>query len=404
MLSFTNFLPEEGIQILVERIEPIPREQSRESIKNFQEIAGLLGRVLAEPLVMDRPSPALDVSAMDGFAVRSSEILAGPVKLQSECRIGEAPIRLEEGTAARIYTGSPLPEGADTVLRLEYANHREGVLSLADNQNLKMGADIRRQGENAQAGDEILPSGVQLTAAAISAAASVGSIALRKPIKVTILNTGNEVLPSTAEAIPDWCLRDSNGPALESILLANRWIGKVNRICVEDELKALTDQLADSLNEADAVVLTGGVSKGAHDYVADAIQAVGGEILFHGLMARPGRPTLGAIKEGKPILGLPGNPLAVLTTGHRIVLPILRKLAGFANPRIQTQLVELDQPAKKTIDFCWWRPVRLLPEGKASIVKLLGSGDVCGPAGSDGFIEVPPNRTDVGPYHFYPWV
>lgn len=402
MLTFTNMPLNDSVQQLIGLIGVVDSEP--ELVSHFDSPANLIGRLLAKPLVMDRPSPALSVSAMDGYAIRLQEILDKPLKLQGECRIGEEPISLAEGTAARIYTGSPIPEGADSVLRIELAVERQGKLSLAEGIELKLGADIRYQGENAQAGDEILPAGSQLTAAAISAAASVGSLALKRQITVTLLNTGNEILPATSDEIPDWCLRDSNGPALESILIANRWIGSVNRLRIEDDLASLTNHLAKALEHSDAVIMTGGVSKGDHDFVADAVKALGGEVIFHGLTARPGRPTLGAVSKGKPILGLPGNPLAVLTTGHRIVFPVLRKLAGFAEPIQTLPVVELDKPSAKSIDFNWWRPVRLLPNGKASIVRLLGSGDVCGPAGSDGFIEVPPNRMDVGPYDFYRWL
>ncbi len=401
-LTFTNISPSDAVQRLIGLVGPVDSEPHL--VSHFRRPIDLIGRLIAKPLVMDRPSPALSVSAMDGYAVRLQEILDKPLTLQGDCRIGEAPISLAEGTAARIYTGSPVPEGADSVLRIEHAVSHQGQLTLAEGIELKLGADIRYQGENAQAGDQILPAGSQLTAASISAAASVGSLCLNRQISVAILNTGNEVLPATSDAIPDWCLRDSNGPALESILVANRWIGSVNRQQVKDDLASLTNHLAEALEQSDAVIMTGGVSKGDHDYVADAVKSVGGEIVFHGLTARPGRPTLGAVRNGKPILGLPGNPLAVLTTGHRIVLPILKKLAGFAEPIQAMPVVELGEPSTRSIDFNWWRPVQLLPDGKASIVRLLGSGDVCGPAASDGFIEVPPNRTDVGPYDYYRWL
>jgi molybdopterin molybdotransferase len=171
----------------------------------------------------------------------------------------------------------------------------------------------------------------------------------------------------------------------------------------DDNLTGLTDLVVQCLAEADAVVLTGGVSKGAYDYVPAAVAAAGGEVVFHRISARPGQPTLGAVVGGRAVIGLPGNPLAVLTAGRRVLLPVLRRLAGFE---------DIDPPAPKVIVSAWrgspipiayWRPVNLVAPGVAEITSLTGSGDVCGPAMSDGFIEAPPDQSSGGEFPYYPW-
>lgn len=363
-----------------------------------------LGRVLAEVLTLDRDSPACDVSAMDGYAVRGDELRSANLPIVGECPIGQPPSVLEIGTVRRIYTGGPIPTGADTVVRLERGRESGGILSLESEIEIPSGADIRRRGENALAGETVLTAGSQLAAPAIGALASIGPQAVwtYKPLRVSVITTGNE-LDRGSETLPAWRLRDSNGPALLGLLHPLPWIEAVEWSHAEDDLAALTDTIASQLSGSDAVVLTGGVSKGAYDFVPEAVQRAGGHEIFHRIAARPGQPTLGAVFNGKPILGLPGNPLSVMCAGRRLLVPALRKRAGFSNPDPPVPVVQLSKPPTKTLPITWWRPVKLVGNGVAEIVGLKGSGDVIGPAGSDGMVEIPPESSGVGPYPYYAW-
>lgn len=402
MVQFSSLDPAAAIALLLERLESVDLEKVA--------IESAAGRVLGSPLRLDRDSPACDVSAMDGYAVRIAELNAGPVPLVGECHIGESPATLATGSALRIYTGCPVPQGADTVVRLEHAEVLDEQLQLHVDRQPTQGADIRRQGENSKQGEGVLEQGALLTPAAVSAAASIGatSLVVHRPLTITVLTTGNELVDATDDALeelPAWRLRDSNGPALVAMLSGIPWIAKVVHQRVPDSLELLTEHLAKAVAASDAVVLTGGVSKGAYDFVSDAITGIGGEVVFHGVMARPGRPTLGAVAEGVPVLGLPGNPLAVLTTGRRMLVPTLQHLAGCASSSEPLMpVVTLDAWQGKTIPLSWWRPVRLTGAGTATLVSLRGSGDVCGPAQSDGFVEVRPDSNSVGPHPFYSWV
>lgn len=369
----------------------------------------LAGRVLAEEVLLDRDSPACDVSAMDGFAVRLSDIARGPVPLLGECRIGEAPRELPPGAAMRAYTGSPLPTGADAVLRVERARATDTTLALDEGaEPPEPGADIRRRGENARAGAKVLPAGVELTAAAMTAVATVGppSVEVFRPLRVAVLTTGDELEPAhttPAEPLPPWRLRDSNGPALIAMLSPLPWIETVQHGHAEDTLQALVDRLAEAIDWADAIVLTGGVSKGAYDFVPDAAVQVGCETIFHRLSARPGQPTFAAVSGGKPVLGLPGNPLSVLCTARRLLVPALRRRAGIATPDPPPPSVIVQEWGPKSLPLTWWRPIVLTDAGVGRIAALMGSGDVYGPASTDGFIQAPPNSTGPGPYPFYAW-
>ncbi|MEO1497368.1 MAG: molybdopterin molybdotransferase MoeA [Planctomycetota bacterium] len=409
----TNLSPQDAVALLAERVAPIEPETLR-----LTATSDAAGRVLAAPVTLDRDSPACDVSAMDGFAVRMAELAAGPMPIAGECRIGEAPPELTPGVALRIYTGSPIPQGADTVVPLEQVDERDDSIRLNDTAKTRPGGSIRRRGENAKVGDVVLNAGRVLTPAGMTALASIGpaEITAHRRLRVAIITTGDELEtawaaeshtePHTepgAAGLAPWRLRDSNGPTLEALLGAPPWIDRVERTHSADDLDGLTRVIADRLATADAMVLTGGVSKGAYDFVPEAVARAGGERLFHRINARPGRPTFAAVAGGKPILGLPGNPVAVLTAGVRLLGAALRRRAGLAAVAAPTASVELDAWRGKTVALTWWRPATLDDGGRATLVDLRGSGDTCSAAMSDGFIECPPGSDAGGVYPFYPW-
>ncbi len=393
--------PRSALDLLLGKLAPVPTETAS------SDAAKLSGRVLAAPIGLDRDSPACDVSAMDGFAVRLAELEAGPLPLAGECRIGQAPASVAPGTAKRIYTGSPLPDGADTVLRLERGDLEGDRLTLKPGASVSAGADIRRQGENAEQGEQVLPAGIQLTPAAIGAIATVGSqrVELFRRLRVAVITTGDELVGrgESTDELPAWRIRDSNGPVLQSLLGALPFVEKIDHRHADDSLDAVADELRQAVADYDAVVLTGGVSKGAYDYVPPAVERIGGEIVFHRIKARPGQPTLGAVIGETPVVGLPGNPLAVMCAGRRLVVPMLRQRAGLASPVPPPATVALNAWPGKTLPITWWRAVTLVEPGVAQIAALKGSGDVCGPATTDGFVEVSPETSGTGPFAYYPW-
>ena len=412
-----NLSPQDAVALLAERVAPVEPQTLR-----LTATSDAAGRVLATPVTLDRASPACDVSAMDGFAVRMAELAAGPMPIAGECRIGEAPPELSPGVALRIYTGSPVPLGADAVVPLEQVDERDDSIRLNATAKPHPGGNIRRRGENAKAGDVVLNAGRVLTPAAMTALAAIGpaEITTHRPLRVAIITTGDELEtawgaesptephtePHTepgAAGLAPWRLRDSNGPTLQALLGAPPWIDRVDRTHSADDLDGLTRVIADRLATADAVVLTGGVSKGAYDFVPEAVARVGGERLFHRINARPGRPTFAAVVGGRPILGLPGNPVAVLTAGVRLLGAALRRRAGLAAFEAPAVRVARNAWRGKTVALTWWRPATLDDGGRATLVDLRGSGDTCSAAMSDGFVECPPGSDAGGVYPFYPW-
>lgn len=395
----TELTPADAIERLLARIEAVGSEQ----VGDWSPRA-LLGRVLAEPVRLDRDSPACDVSAMDGFAVRLAEFEAAPLPILGECRIGEAPEELQPGMAMRIYTGSPTPRGGDTVVPLERVEEVGGEATFARRDGITTGANIRRQAENARGGSAVLAAGEVLTPASMTALATISppSLSVYRRLSIAIIVTGDELDRDRSQSLPPWRLRDSNGPTLEALVGGQPWAGRVESIGSKDNLDDLAATIRGALETADAVILTGGVSKGAYDFVPDAVTAAGGTPLLHRLSARPGRPTFAAIADGRPVIGLPGNPVAVLTAGVRLLAPALRKRAGVASLP-QPTLVRLQEWTGKSLPLTWWRPVKLESDGVARLVPLRGSGDTCGPAASDGFIECPPGTSEAGNFPFFPW-
>ena len=226
-------------------------------------------------------------------------------------------------------------------------------------------------------------------------------VKVHRPVRVAILNTGDELIPPGHEAQP-WQIRDSNGPTLMAALGAQAWVEVISRQRVQDTLESVIAALR-SLADADVIVLTGGVSMGDTDHVPAAIAAIGGEIVFHRLPIRPGKPVLGALRDNQLIVGLPGNPVSVAVTARLIALPLLRRLAGLKEIFPRAPRVEVATPDDKQLQLHWYRLVRLAEDGRAHYLDNRGSGDLVSLAQSDGVIELPAGCTGAGPWKFLQW-
>ncbi len=364
------------------------------------------GRVLAEPLLADRDSPPMDVSAMDGFAVRLADIQGEPLKIIGTAAAGSPPIELHPRTAVRIFTGGPVPSLAEAVVRSEDADIQDDHVTIRlPPTELRFGQNIRRRGENTQTGHELLCQGTLLSAVAMSAVATFGSsrVSVYSRVRVSILNTGDELVAPGQPAEP-WQIRDSNGLVLETMLRKEPWINVLHRQSVGDQMPTLVSALNAQLAVSDTVLLTGGVSMGDYDYVPEAVLQCGGKIVFHRLPIRPGRPILGAIgPKGQLIVGLPGNPVSVAITAHRYAMALMRKRGGVMEEREPPFTIQLKNPDAKLLDLIRYRLVKLDNHGQGELLDSRGSGDLVSLAFSDGFIEVPAGQHGAGPWKYYSW-
>ena len=401
------------------------------------------GRVLAQAIHADRDSPALDVSAMDGFAVRMADliVMAGenglpmgaPEKINeaivgggatnvreesagmTEAMIGHAQIQMRAGHAVRIVTGAPIPIGADVVVRYEdVVVNNGGVRLMIEASAIKTGANIRRRGENAKCGDEIARAGVVIGAATIGAMASFGvaQVVVRKRVRVALVTTGDELVGAQDQPQP-WQVRDSNGPVLESLLGAHAWIEIVSRTHARDDADSLADTLTRAMDIADAVMLTGGVSMGHKDFVPQVAARLGARTIFHKLPQRPGRPMFAAARPAvgaiapRLILGLPGNPVSVMVTARRLGLEMLGALAGISTAHFAAHTRGVANADNATLPMWWYRLVgeSVNADGvnELHLLSGKGSGDIAAAASSVGCVEVAPGQHTVNAHNFYAW-
>ena len=385
------------------------------------DVAKCIGRVLAQDIVSFRDSPALDLSAMDGYAFRWDDLLTdgeAEYPVTGIAPAGSAPLRLASRESIRIFTGGVVPENTDAVIPRELCvENGDRVTIKFPVAGLKRGWNIRRQGENCRLGSLSLGSHQLIDGPRLSSIVSMhGELKLKvyKKVRVTILNTGDELL-SIGEPIEPWQIRDSNGPFLEAMLSRCPWIQWVRRT-VRDKAEDVQKALREAIEDSDAVLLTGGVSMGDTDHVPEAVTQCGGQIVFHRLPIRPGAPILGAASaRGQLIMGLPGNPVSVAVTFRRFAWPLLRYIGG-AEPNgvsgasttstastTSAIRVPFHDAESKTLHLQWFRLVKLNSEGGLDFVGNQGSGDVAALGHSDGFIEVPAGEKCSGNMLFYAW-
>lgn len=461
--AFAFDSPAAGVAALIARARWGTPGTSAPRASEAVSLIAARGRILACPVQCDRDSPAFDYAAMDGYAVHAGDVLATATHARAqgdstitlpvvgEARIGCEPPPLcdpRAGTdgvkpttpvarALRTATGAPMPPrdaGADAdavIKREDVTEHADtspiGVsaitLAISIAERVKPGDHVRHRAENACAGMNFARRGEVVTPSSLGALAAVGCVAPRvfTPLRVALITTGDELVPSEATPGP-YQVRNSNAVAVAAMLHAQAWLDVVRVTHIPDDAD-LAGTLRDCLgptHRIEALILTGGVSMGHRDPVRAAVERETGDIVFHGLPQRPGKPMLAAVltsPEGAtvPLIALPGNPVSAMVTCARVALPVLAAGAGAARTplNLSPSLVELANDDGKRLDLWWHRPVRLVDDQhgppRAEIIDTRGSGDIIAAARSDGFVELPPSRAlastsgGIGLVPFYRW-
>lgn len=294
-----------------------------------------LGRVLAEPLCAVQAVPAFDNAAMDGYAVSLDALQgAGPWRLPLTGRVpAGGSATLLNGGAVRIFTGAPVPEGADAVIMQEQVRHTAGWIEI--DRRPQTGDHIRHKGEELEPGAEVLPAGLYLTPRALAAAVSVGhaTLPVRKRLRVAVVTSGDELRPA-GEILSAGQITDVNGPLLAAMLERSD-VDLVSHRCIQDTHAAHVAALSEATERADIVITTGGLSVGEEDHMRAAIADLGGEISIPGVAVKPGKPvSLGRVGAAH-WLGLPGNPMAAFVTFALLGLPLIDRLSGAVTPSLQ---------------------------------------------------------------------
>lgn len=385
------------LQRLQERLAVVEPEQA--------SLTEAMGRVLAQPIVAFRDSPALDVSAMDGYAVRLEDIGTKPLPVTGTTTAGSMPVELTPKTAIRIFTGAAVPQGTEAVVPREHCIESEHQIVIEGAANrYAMGTNIRRRAENASRGELVQSPGCLIDGPRASTIATFHEsrfLTIRRRLSVSIINTGDELIEA-GEPLQPWQIRDSNGPLLHTMLDAYSWI-TVRRIQAKDDADEIKNRIREALDQSDAILLTGGVSMGDTDHVPGAIQATGSEIVFHKLPIRPGKPILGAVgPRGQLIMGLPGNPVSVAVTFRRFAYPLLCQVSGQSGLKFSVP-AQVQTSDEKTLDLVWFRLVNFKEPGIAEILSNQGSGDLAALGRSHGFVEIPAGATSNGSFQFYDW-
>lgn len=295
------------------------------------------GRVLAEPLIAALDLPPWANSAMDGYALRLADCNGQALPISQRIQAGTAPTPLEHGTCARIFTGAPLPEGADTVEMQENVELDEAG-RVHFREPLKVGQNVRAQGQETRSGECVLPAGTRLGPIELGLAASLGAarLSVRRRLRVAVLSTGDELV-EPGQALGPGQIYNSN----RRLLIA--WLQRLGCSVVDagilpDDLQRTREALG-ALGEVDLILSTGGVSVGEADFLGIALREAG-ELALWKLAIKPGKPLTFGHYQGVPVIGLPGNPASTLVTFGLLARPyMLRRLGvqrveplGFAVP------------------------------------------------------------------------
>jgi molybdopterin molybdotransferase len=289
------------------------------------------GRWAAADVVATRTQPPFAASAMDGYAIRWTD-LPGPWTVIGEAAAGRRfPGTVGAREAVRIFTGAPLPDSADTVVVQEDVEQNDGMLRLTGDGPSSLGSHVRTAGLDFAAGDTLVAAGERLTSARLALAASGGhaEVPVRRAPHVVLLETGDELVPPGTTPGPDQIV-SANGVMLAALLRAEGCRVTDGGI-VPDRADALDAALAKA-GAADVIVTIGGASVGDHDLVLPALQRAGADIDFWKVAIKPGKPIMTGTLGGAHVVGLPGNPVSAFVCAQLFLLPLVRALQGAARP------------------------------------------------------------------------
>lgn len=363
---------------------------------------GLPSAEVAEDLVSDRDYPPFHRVMMDGIAVSYSVYSEGKrtFLIAGVCAAGMPQAILSDpSTCLEVMTGAPLPEGADLVIPYEHLKIEHSVANIILEQDRAHFENVHHKGSDAHKGDVLLKKNHDLNGPHWGIATSLGyaSVKIKKSPRIAIISTGDELV--SVEAMPlDHQIRRSNAYALKSSLV-NYGYHDIKLFHLNDSIEVIEKYFKEESHNFDLMIFSGGVSKGKFDYLPSTWKSLGVTEHFHGISQRPGKPLWFGTKEKLAVIGLPGNPVSSLVCLHRYIL---------STKKMYAQLSE-DITFKK--DMTYFVPVSIsyLETGvmQATPLKIKNSGEFSALAGSDGFLELPKEKTifKAGEaYLFHPWI
>ena len=382
---------EEARAKVTEIIATRVRTHETETIDFSRDPASAAGRVLAQNIVADRNYPPFDRSIRDGFALKASDAAQSGARLKivGESRAGVAfEGSVAAGECVRIFTGAPVPKSTNAVIMQEYVRVEDGYAVL--DQAVLPSQNYVMAGAESRVGEVVIAEGSRLGFAELAMAAQVGHARVevnRRP-RVAILTTGDEIVSVDQKPGP-FQIRNSNAVSLaalvtmcggEPLILAN----------APDNMEQIRGLIEEGL-AADVLVLSGGVSVGQYDFVEEVLRAQGAEFFFDAVAIRPGKPAVFGWCKGKPVFGLPGNPISTMITFELFVRPAIEILAGRPPRPVPYLKAKLGHALSERSPLTHFLPARVAQVGADPVVERLpweGSGDITAVVKGNCFLVV----------------
>ena len=379
--------PEEVLALIEEEFDFVGKTEQ-------VDLSAAMGRVLAEDIAAAEYVPDFDRSTVDGYAVRArdtfgcTDAIPAILPLQGEVLMGEgAEFELNPETCVAVPTGGAVPKGADSVVMLEYTeDYGDGTIGVS--KSAAPGQNMIFRGDDVYPGKVILKKGRVLSSQDIGALAAIGrvEVSVVKKLTVGVISTGDELVPPSEKPAAGQ-VRDVNSPMLEA-MLTGFGVNVINYGIVIDDEALLSEKVHQAVSECDAVLLSGGSSVGVKDAACRIIESMG-KLLMHGIAIKPGKPTILGKTGQKPLVGLPGHPVAAYFITKLFILPLLARLSGkklesYSVPARITESISANH-GRAQVHCCrlepragelWATPIR----GKSGLITTL--------AGADGYFVI----------------
>lgn len=402
MAEFFNVLPpDEARRLFLQSIRP---PAATETLATFDA----LGRITHDAVVAPHPLPTFRRSTMDGYAVRAVDTHGAGESLPALLQvIGEVPMGqaanyvLDTGQTVIVHTGGMLPDTADAVVQIEHTqnvgrlNPTQFPYEIEVGRSVASGQNVIQIGEDVAATTEILPAGSRLRPQDVGGLLALGIeqvVVARRP-RVAIISTGDEVVPPHAQPGPGQ-IRDINSYTIAGQIIRTGAEAEIVGI-VPDDLHALGAAAAQALAGADMLVISAGSSVSVRDRTVEVIDALGKPgVLLHGVATRPGKPTILGVVDGKPVLGLPGNPVSAMVQFDMFGVPAIYRLQGVSRAEIRERVwAKLEQNVASASGREDYIPARLTDTGKEVLVTpIFGKSNLIYTlVQADGLIKVPLN-------------
>ena len=363
------------------------------------ELGAANGRVLREVVRAERDQPPFDRVMMDGIAIAFADFDSGrrAFPIQATQSAGDAALELQLKQCIEIMTGASLPQNSDCIVPVERISVADGVATIAADYSAEQRQFIHARASDHAAGTELLAPGKTISPLDIAIIASCGLTKVqvsRRPV-IRVISTGNELVPA-GETIKPHQVRLSNGPAIQA-MLSDHGFPDCTHDHLVDEPELMRERIAEHLEVADVMILSGGVSMGKADYVPAVLAELGVEVHFHRVSQRPGKPMwFGVGPGGQAVFALPGNPVSALVCCRQYVIAALEVASAItAEP---PEFASLAVDIRFTPDLTCFQPVRLLSSAAGQVlampVKTNTSGDFTALSATDGYVELVKGQDD----------